>query len=122
MSFFDRKSGGLIDTGARVNFAAAGNANAAAVYTLPSSTNLLGTKSVIIKKIRYTDNGVGGTFLHIGTGAPGAVVDLIPPIKTVNGFDGELDVDIESALTVMAFVDAVGASSVDVQLTVEIKG
>lgn len=122
MSFYDRKSGGLIDSGAMVNLTLAAAANAAAVYTLPSSANLLGAKTLIIKKVRWNDNGTGGTLLHIGTGVGVAFVDLIPPIRTVSGFDDELEVEVEASATVTAYPDAVGGSSIDVQITGEIKG
>lgn len=122
MSFFNRKSGGLLDAGPVVSLAAAGNAAAVAVYTLPSSANLLGTKSLVIKKVRWNDNGTGGTLLHIGTGVAGAVVDLIPPIRTVTGFDDELELEVESTATIMAYPDAVGGSTIDVQISGEIKG
>lgn len=105
--------------GAVVNLAAAGAANAAAIFTFPTSANILGNESLKLKKVRINDNGTGGTLVHIGTGIAGAFADLIPAIRTVSGMDMEIDLpEAESFATITAYPDAVGGSSIDIQLTV----
>jgi hypothetical protein len=102
-----------------VNLAAAGAANATALFTFPSAASVLGNESLKLKKIRLADNGTGGTLLHIGTGVAGAFAALVPPIRTISGFDLDIDLPpIESFATITAYPDAVGGNSIDAQLIV----
>ena len=114
---------GVRRAGPMVNLAAAGAANTGNVFI--RSTNYVGNTTMIVRKVRWRNNAVGAnTFLHIGTGTAGAFVDAIPPILTLNGLDDsyqetEIPGIVELAATITAYVDAVGAGSVDVQVEVE---
>ncbi len=78
-------------TGPVTALAAAGAANAAAIWQLADNANLIGTKSFKVIKIwglNATAPG-GNTLLHIGTGVGAGFVDVIPPIETINGLNFE---------------------------------
>jgi hypothetical protein len=106
--------------GALVNMAAAGNANAVAAYRVSNWANQIGTKSFKIRKIRIRDNGTGGTHIHIGTGAAGAVVDVMPAIDSLSGLEGawaEVELpEVEFFTDMMVYPVAVGASTIDIQV------
>lgn len=109
--------------GAVVNFAAAGNANAAAVFQVSNFAQQIGTKSFIVKKIFIRDNGTGGVNVHFGVGAAGAVVDTLPTFQTVTLMDNHWqDHDIPAYqffADMMCYPDAVGGSTLDVMVEVE---
>ena len=111
--------------GAVVNIAAAGNANAAALLTLSTFASMVGNKTFILKRLKIRNNGAGTTYVHIGTGIAGAVVDIIPPLYSIANFTddyAEFDLpQVEVLATVMAYVDAVGGGSFDIQLEAEEK-
>ena len=122
MPILDGQTIGLVTAGPVVNLAAAGTANAATVFALPTSASLLGTFSATLKSVRAKDNGTGGSVLHVGTGVGGAFVDLVPGITLVTGMDSETDLPpIDVFANITAYVTVVGASSVDVQLVVSEK-
>lgn len=104
---------------------AVGNAAAVPIFQVSNNANQIGTKSGIIRKIKISDTGAG-TRIHIGTGAAGAVVDRIPAIATIAGLDTELEEneipEYEFFTDAMAYVDALGAGAVTIQLTVEERG
>lgn len=119
MSIISKAANEIELIGGVVNMALAGAANAAAAYTFPTGINILGDESLKLKKARITDNGTGGTLVHIGTGTAGAFVDLVPPVRTISGMDMEIDLpEAEAFETITAYPDAVGGSSIDIQLTV----
>jgi hypothetical protein len=123
MPILDGQTIGLVTPGPVVNIAAIGTANAVIIFALPTSPSLLGTFSATLQKVRWKNNGTGAsTVLHIGTGTGGGFVDLIPAIDTINNLDDEITLPpVESFAAITAYVDVVGASSVDVQLTVSEK-
>ena len=111
-------------TGPVVNLAAAGNASAVAIMTLSTFASMVGNKTFKIKRLKIRNNGAGNTWIHIGTGAAGAVVDMLPALMTVNNTTddyGEGDLpSLEVLATIMAYPEAVaGAGSFDVQVEVE---
>ena len=62
------------DTGYRLqgpvtNLAAAGVANAIVVFQISNFAQLVGTKSVIIKRIKMMNNALGNQVIIFGTGA-----------------------------------------------------
>ena len=110
--------------GAVVNLAVpGGNANAAAIWTV-TNAGAVGVKSVTPRRLKVRSNGVGAdTWIHIGTGVAGAVVDIIPALRLINNttddyVEGDLPA-VKSGVTLMAYVDAIAAGSVDVQVEVE---
>ena len=111
-------------TGAVVNLAVAGNAAALAIMTLSTFASMVGNKTFIIRRLKIRNNGAGNTWLHIGTGAPGTVVDMIPALYSVNNTtddyeEGDLP-SMEVLANIMAYPEAVAAlGSFDVQVEVE---
>jgi hypothetical protein len=113
--------------GAVTNLAGAGNANAVAIMTLSTFAGMQGVKSFVIKRLKVRSNAVGAdTWLHIGTGVAGAVVDIIPALRIINNTTDDYDEydlpEVEVPVTIMAYPDAVGGGSLDVQVEVEEKG
>jgi hypothetical protein len=110
-------------TGASTNLAAAGNANATSVLTQSTFTSMVGVKTFILKRIFIRNNGAGNTFVHFGTGVAGSVVDMIPPIYSLaNTSDNYAENEIPSMEVlgnIMAYPDAVGAGSLDIQIEAE---
>ena len=122
---------GIPVAGPVVNMPAAGNANALAVFTIPALLGVLvGTKTAIIKKILLNNRGTGAnTKVHFGVGAPGAVVDVLPPLDSINNLNdaysvenGDFPDNVEVAANLMAYPDVVGASSIDAQVEVLVRG
>ena len=110
-------------TGASTNIPAAGNANALAVLTQSTFASMVGVKTFILKRIMIRNNGAGNTYVHIGIGAAGTVIDIIPPIYSLaNSSDNFVENDLTSMEVlgnIMCYVDAVGAGSFDVQVEAE---
>ncbi len=117
---------GVITAGPVVNLAVAGVANAAVVFTIPVlAGQLVGTKSVKIKKVILHNNGAGNTTVLVGTGVGGLFVALLPALDSFNGLTdpyGEVDLPpVESFANITAYPVALGAgTSIDIQLEVEI--
>jgi hypothetical protein len=108
--------------GAVVNLAAIGAGNAAAILTFSTFASMVGVKTLRIKRLKVRNNNAGNTFLHIGTGV-GAGVDGIPALYSIaNSTDdyNEFDIpQVEFTGTIVAWPDAVGAGSFDVQVEAE---
>ena len=109
--------------GAIVNLAAAGVANAVAIFQVSNFAAQVGTKSFRLKRVRMMDNATGGQVVMIGTGVAAGFVALIPGLVTVNNMDiGWLDIEFPS---VEAFVDMTAypvllpAGTIDIQVEVE---
>jgi len=79
---------GYTVVGGVINNTGLGNANALALYQVSNSALQTGTKSFKIRKLMIRDDSVG-TFVHIGIGAAGAVVDVMPTFQTIAGMDTE---------------------------------
>lgn len=109
--------------GAVTNLAAAGAANAAAILTLSTFAGMVGTKKLVLKRLKVRNNGCGDTWLHIGTGVGGAFVDGIPALRVISDTtDDFMEHDlpqVEFTATITAYPDAVAAGSMDVQVEVE---
>jgi len=110
-------------SGAVVNLAAAGVANATEIFQISNSSLQIGTKSAKIKKIRIYDNGTGGTAIHIGTGVNTDFVAVLPAIQTVPNMDLVLEEkeipEVEVFEDLTAYPDSVGSGSIDIQVEVE---
>lgn len=106
------------------NLAAAGVANAAAIFQVSTFNQLVGTKSVRIARVFWWNNAAGNTTLVIGTGAGAGFAQLLVPIYTVNGMSDVLPEDqipmVEAFADITAYpVALVAGGSIDVQIEVE---
>lgn len=104
------------------NLTLAAAANAAAIYTRP--TSYVGTTSMILRKLMVRVNATGGaTFLSIGTGTGAGFANLIPPVRVMDNLDAEWqEIDLPAAeafATITAFPAVLAAGSIDVQIEVE---
>jgi len=114
---------GIIVVGPVVNLAAAAAANAQVVFTIPAG-QLVGTKSVRIKRVQLFNNGAGNDEVLIGTGVGAAFVALIPALFSANNLDDLYTPnEAEAFANITAYPDALpGGGTIDIQLTVEIIG
>lgn len=98
----------------------AANAGALAVFQVSNAALNIGTKTVVLKRLKAWNNVAGNTVIHIGIGAAGAVVDVMPPLYTVNNLNldfGEGDFpEVEFSVDIMAWCVAV---PVTIQVEVE---
>jgi len=78
---------GIRKVGAYVQLAAAGVANAAAIFQVDNLATQLGTRSFKVVRLFGFNNAGANTLLHIGTGVGAGFVDLMPPIQTINGLN-----------------------------------
>lgn len=96
----------------------AANAGALAVFQVSNAG--IGTKTVVLKRLKAWNNGAGNTVIHIGTGAAGAVVDAMVPLYTITNLNldfGEFDFpEVEFSTDIMAWCVAV---PVTIQVEVE---
>lgn len=115
---------GIRRTGPSTNIAAAGVANAAAVYQQSNFAQQQGTKSILPVKATLRNNAGGNTWVNIGTGVGGAFAALTPPIFLLNGVSDTFELTAQEAFAdVTAYPDTlVAGGSIDVQLEVEERG
>jgi hypothetical protein len=112
-------------TGPVVNLTLVGAGNAVAIFTWSTFASMVGVKNLRIKRLKIRNNGAGDTWLHIGTGV-GAGVDAIPALRSISNTtddyaEGDLpNVDIGG--TIVAWPEAVGGGTFDVQVEVEERG
>jgi hypothetical protein len=119
----------IIVPGPIVNLALAAAANAQVVFTIPVLVGqLVGTKSVIIRRVNLYNNAAGNQQVLIGIGVGAGFVPLLPALDSMNGlfgaygFYGDL-VQAEAFANVTAYPAALaGAGTIDIQLEVEIRG
>lgn len=117
---------GRIRAGTVVTLTAAGAANATGIFTVSTFASMVGTKTIVLKRLKIQNNAAGNTWVHIGTGAAGAFVHLLPAIYSVN--DTLIDFpeydlpQVESAVTITAYPDAIGTGTFGIQLEVEERG
>ena len=109
--------------GAIANIVAALNAGAQVIFQVSNFAQMVGTKSYRVKRLWVQNNAAGNTWLHLGIGAAGAVVDTIGPLAIVNGVNGgwaEYEVpEVEHFADLMGYIDAiVAAGAVQVQAEV----
>jgi hypothetical protein len=118
----------IVIPGPIVNLALAGVANAAVVFTIPVlAGQLIGTKSVKIRKVNLYNNAAGNTQVLIGTGVAGAFAALLPALDSFNGLNDaygpETDLpEAESFLNITAYPVALVVGTIDCQLEVIIVG
>ena len=111
---------GIPMVGNLVTLLVAANAGALAVYQISNLAAMRGTKSFKIKRISILDTTAGGTLVHFGTGAAGAVVEAVPAIRTVANMnvveEWSDEESPEFSADLMAFADAI---QVVIQVTVQ---
>ena len=111
---------GIPMVGNLVTLLVALNAGALPVYQISTAAAMRGNKSFKVKRISILDTTAGGTLVHFGTGAAGAVVEALPAIRTVANmnvveeWDDELAPEFTADL--MAYADAI---QVQIQVTVQ---
>lgn len=110
--------------GAVVNIAAAGVANAVAIFQQSNSALQIGTKTFRIKRLKVRNNAGGNLYLHVGTGAGAGFVDRLPPLYIIDTLTAdwvELDLpEYDFAADCTAYpATLVAGGSVDVQVEVE---
>ena len=114
-----KSKAGIRMVGTPVTLLVAANAGALVVYQLSTAAAMRGNKSFKLKRITILDVTAGGTLVHFGTGAAGAVVEAIVPIRTVANMNvveqWEGDSGPEFAADLMAYADAI-----QVQIQVEV--
>ena len=121
---------GIIVTGPVVNLAAAGAAASVVVFTIPVLVGqLVGLKSVKIRKVILHNNAAGNTTVLIGNGAAGVGIPvLLPALDSLNGltdsYTAEADFpEVESFTDIVAWPAALaGAGTIDIMLEVAVIG
>ena len=120
---------GIIIPGPVVNLAAVGVANAAVVFTIPVlAGQLVGVKSVKIRRVNLYNNAAGNTQVLVGTGVGATFVALLPALDSMNGLNDpygpETDlIEAEAFANVTAYpVALAGAGTIDIQLEVVVIG
>lgn len=107
-----------------VDIIGAGNGNGLVIFQQSTFAAQVGTRTFRIKRIKGINQAGVNTLLHIGTGAAGAIVDVIPEIWTFNGlnFDFvEADLpEVEVNADLMAWV-VFAAALTPVTLMVEVE-
>jgi len=110
---------GIRMVGTLVTLLVAANAGALVVYQMSNAAAMRGNKSFKVKRITILDTTAGGTLVHFGTGAAGAVVEALVAIRTVANMnvveEWEDGAGPEFAADLMAFADAI-----QVQIQVEV--
>lgn len=96
----------------------AANAGALAVFQVSNAALNIGTKTVVLKRLKAWNNGAGNTVIHIGTGVAGAVVDALPPLFIVNLMNLDM---VEADLPEMEFSTDIMAWCVAVPVTIQVE-
>ena len=119
----------ILIPGPIVNLDTAGAAAAVVVFTIPIlAGQLVGTKSVKIRRVNLYNNIAGNTQVLIGTGVGGAFVALLPALDSMNGLTDLYGpenglIEAEAFANITAYpVALVGGTSIDVQLQLIICG
>lgn len=115
---------GIVIAGPVVNLAAAGAAAAVAVFTIPVLVGqLVGAKSVKIKKVHLFNNAGGNDAVVIGIGVP--CVAAMPALFSANNLEDIYDSlpEVELFADVTAYPAALpGGGTIDIQLEVIVVG
>ena len=118
---------GIVVTGPVVPLAATGPANSVVVFTIPVlAAQLIGTKSVKIRKVHLFNNAAGNTSVLIGNGAAGVGIPvLLPAMASMNGLEDIYDnlPEVESFANITAWRAALPVGgTIDIMLEVLILG
>lgn len=122
---------GIIRPGPIVNMVGPiGAANSVLVYTVPVLVGqLIGVKSVKVRKVIMHNNAAGNTTVILGNGAVGVGIPaILPALDSFNGLTDSYvcDVDfpeVESFANIVAWMTALAVGgTIDIQLECEIIG
>lgn len=119
---------GIVVTGPVVALAAPGGAaTSVIVFTIPVLVGqLLGLKSVKIRKVHLFNNAAGNTWILIGNGLPGVGIPLLlPAMASMNNLEDIYDnlPEVESFANIVAWGAAIAAgANINIQLEVAIIG
>lgn len=117
---------GVVVTGPVVPLIAALAANAVVVFTIPVLVGqLVGVKSVRIRKVHLFNNAAGNTHVVIGTGVAGGFAALLPALASMNNLEDIYDnfPEVETFLNATAFPAAlIVGGTIDIVLEVAICG
>jgi hypothetical protein len=124
------KEEGIIAISPIVNLAAVGAAASVLVYTIPVlAGQLVGVKSVKIRKVMLHNNAAGASTVILGNGAVGVGIPaLLPALDSLNGLTDSYYVnadfpEVESFANIVAWPTALaGVGTIDIQLEVAIIG
>lgn len=114
-----RLQGGVVD------IVDIGNANALAIFQQSTFAAQVGTRTFRIKRIKGINQTLVNTLIHIGTGAAGAVVDVIPEIQTFAGLNFDFveadlpEVEVNADLMAWAVAGAAALTPVTIQVEIE---
>jgi hypothetical protein len=103
---------------------AAGVANAVPIFQLSNFAAQIGTKTFRLKRVKGLSLAGANTDIHIGTGAGGAFVAMIPPLHTFNGLNFDFVEDdlpeVEFAADMTCYPDVAAAlTPITIQVEVE---
>lgn len=114
-----RLQGGVID------LVGIGNGNALAIFLQSTYAAQVGTRTFRIKRIKGINQSLVNTLVHIGTGAAGAVVDVIPELQTFAGLNFDFvefdlpEVEVNADLMAWAVAGAAVLTPITIQVEVE---
>lgn len=117
---------GIIVTSPVVNLPLPAAVNAQLVFTIPLlAGQLVGAKSVKIRKVHLFNNAGGNDSVLIGNGVAGAFGALMPALFSGNNVEDIYDIllDVESFANITAFPAALpGGGTIDIMLEVAVCG
>ena len=119
---------GIIVTGPLVNLVPGGAATSLLVFAIPVLLGqLVGIKSVKIRKVILHNNAAGNTTVLIGNGAVGVGIPaILPALDSINGLTDSYTADadfpeVESFANIVAWTPAV-AGTISIRLEVAVIG
>ena len=119
---------GIVATGPIVPLVPGGAAASLLVFAIPALLGqLVGVKSVKIRKVILHNNAAGNTTVLIGNGAVGVgIPPLLPALDSMNGLTDTYTADndfpeVESFANIVAWTVAL-AGTIDIQLEVSVHG
>jgi len=123
MSIFTGYDKGVRLQGPVTNLAAALVAFAVVIFQISNFVQLVGTKSVIIKRIKLWNNAAGNTTVIIGTGAGAGFAQALVPYYTINGMNLVIEEEELPETELFADITAypvalVAGGSIDIQVEI----
>lgn len=121
---------GIVVTGPVVNLAAAAPAGSVVVFTIPVLIGqIIGLKSVKVRKVLLFNNAAGNTSVLLGNGAVGVGIPvLLPALASMNNLPDSYTADddfpeVESFANIVAWPAALlVGGTIDIQLEVAVIG